>query len=282
VDINGKEDPLRKTLLVIDEAHKLFNAADLSAIERPDVPTLVNMLRNSYEVSKGEAVKLLLMTGTPITNTPMDFVRMVNLFKTEKDALPEDFEDFAEEYLDSAGKFTKKGGVEFMNSIAGSISHLDRSKDARQFAQPIIKHIHSQINKRASGIESKEALDTKYKTLIANEKRAIAKVESEVKGHMEISKKLTAQIKDLKEQRKGVAKADKPAFKNEIDELEEEKRGLKPVIKDAKTALKAVKGNIKIVNGKKRVDRKVLKEDVSQESLIVQCIQKKVEPKKVK
>ncbi len=37
VKINGIADPLRKTLIVIDEAHKLYGGGDLSSIERPDM-----------------------------------------------------------------------------------------------------------------------------------------------------------------------------------------------------------------------------------------------------
>ena len=45
VKINGKEDPLRRTLLIIDEAHKLYGGGDLSSIETPDMvssPRFIN------------------------------------------------------------------------------------------------------------------------------------------------------------------------------------------------------------------------------------------------
>jgi superfamily II DNA or RNA helicase len=40
VKVNGAADPLRKTLLIIDEAHKLYGGGDLSTIERPDMKAL--------------------------------------------------------------------------------------------------------------------------------------------------------------------------------------------------------------------------------------------------
>ena len=40
VKINGSADPLRKTLIINDEAHKLYGGGDLSSIERPDIGAL--------------------------------------------------------------------------------------------------------------------------------------------------------------------------------------------------------------------------------------------------
>jgi hypothetical protein len=40
VKINGDADPLRKTLLIIDEAHKLYGGASLSSLEQPDMVAL--------------------------------------------------------------------------------------------------------------------------------------------------------------------------------------------------------------------------------------------------
>jgi hypothetical protein len=48
---NGKEDPLKKTLIIIDEAHKLF-AEDTPAVEKPDIKLLKKAIYKSYEYSQ--------------------------------------------------------------------------------------------------------------------------------------------------------------------------------------------------------------------------------------
>jgi hypothetical protein len=138
---NGEADPLRKTLLIIDEAHKLYGGGDLSSLERPDMEALHKSLMTSYAVSGEESVRLLLMTATPITENPMELVKLVNLCKTVDHQMPTSFEVFSQNYLDEEGKFSVKGEKEFLDDIAGHISYLNREKDARQFSQPILKRV---------------------------------------------------------------------------------------------------------------------------------------------
>ena len=139
--INGNYDPLHKTLLIIDEAHKLYGGDDLSSIERPDMDALRNSIMHSYEVSGEESVRLLLMSATPITNSPMELIKLINLCKSRGEQLPDNFDDFSNQYLDDSGKFTNKGKTEYLNSISGNISYLNRERDLRQFAQPILHNV---------------------------------------------------------------------------------------------------------------------------------------------
>ena len=46
VERNGKNDVLKKTLIIIDEAHKLYGG-DLKAAERPNVEIMEKRRRNS-------------------------------------------------------------------------------------------------------------------------------------------------------------------------------------------------------------------------------------------
>ncbi len=138
---NGTEDPLRKTLLIIDEAHKLYGGADLSTIERPDMDEFSKAIYNSHIVSGEDSVKLMLMTATPITNDPMELVKLINLCKPLDQKIPDSFESFSEKYLNDDGKFHTSGKSKFLDEIAGHISYLNREKDARQFSQPIIHQI---------------------------------------------------------------------------------------------------------------------------------------------
>ena len=142
---NGNEDPLRKTLLIIDEAHKLYGGGDLSSIERPDMVALHKALMHSYAVSGENSCRLLLMTATPITEAAIELVQLINLCKMPEDQMPHTFDSFSKEYLNTDGQFTEKGERRFLDDIAGYISYLNREKDARQFAQPVIKRINTPI-----------------------------------------------------------------------------------------------------------------------------------------
>ncbi|NDB87108.1 MAG: hypothetical protein EB127_31145, partial [Alphaproteobacteria bacterium] len=165
VKINGIEDPLRKTLLIIDEAHKLYGGGDLSSIERPDMVALHKAIMHSYAVSGKDSVRILLMTATPITLDGMELVKLINLCKPLENQIPASFDTFQEKYLTETGQFTKEGRENYLNDIAGYISYLNREKDARQFSQPIIERIlvpilknNSLINKFEKGTVSEQKL----------------------------------------------------------------------------------------------------------------------------
>ena len=142
---NGEADPLRKTLLIIDEAHKLYGGGDLSSLERPDMNALKQSIQQSFQLSGADSVKLLLMTATPITENPMELIQLINLCKPTGEQMPELFSEFSNIYLDEHGRFTPSGETRYLNDIAGYVSYLNREKDARQFAQPIIKFVTAPI-----------------------------------------------------------------------------------------------------------------------------------------
>jgi len=153
VKINGEIDPLRKTLLIIDEAHKLYGGGDLSSIERPDMNALHQSLMNSYQISGSDSVKLLLMTATPITQNPLELIQLMNLCKPYEEQMPVEFTEFSNKYLNENGEFTDKGREVYLDDIAGHISYLNREKDARQFSQPVIHNIHIPIIENDKNIE---------------------------------------------------------------------------------------------------------------------------------
>ena len=129
----GEKDILHKTLLIIDEAHKLYGG-DLKAGEKPDIKTIEKMINNSYKVSGKDSVKLLLMTATPITNDPMELIKLVNLMK-DKDKLPL-AQTFNDEYLEPNGSIRADKKEKLAIKIGPHISYLNRENDARNFAIP--------------------------------------------------------------------------------------------------------------------------------------------------
>jgi len=140
VKINGSDDPLHKTLVIIDEAHKLF-ASDVEGPEKADINVITNALYKSYKTSGKQGGKVLLMTATPYTNDPLDMIKLLNLLRPENKLLPQTFETFSEKYLNDQGNFTDSGKIEFVKDINGYVSYLNREKDIRSFAYPIIHNV---------------------------------------------------------------------------------------------------------------------------------------------
>jgi hypothetical protein len=255
VKINGKEDPLRKTILIIDEAHKLYGADDLSANERPDVKKLHQAIMKSYVISKQDSVRLLLMTATPINQEPFEMIKLLNLLRGPKEQIPTTYDEFAAQYkLDKHGRFSKRGKWEYLNDIAGHISVLDRSRDARQFAQPMFQFVNVPMSEpeEAEATELKEfneALAT-----IAEQILDIKAKEKEMKkAFTQEKKEITARCKGLKKEAlkecKEEAESDIAALakqydkqvislKHEAEALKQEKAKVKKELTKAKKSLK--------------------------------------------
>jgi hypothetical protein len=240
---NGEVDPLRKTLLIIDEAHKLYGGTDLSSIERPDMAALKRALLHSYAVSGRDAVKLMLMTATPITNNPMELIQLVNLFKTseEQPELPEDFTGFSEKFLDEEGHFTASGKRAYSDYISGHVSYLNRERDARQFAQPVVQMVHSPLIRDAEDVAK---MDKKYAREILGED--VVKLKNDI---LEEAKKLEGDLGDID--------ATKFAFlKDRCAEYEGKERkqcekvvrlNIKDIMREAKAEVKKVRDAIKAI-----------------------------------
>ena len=259
---NGEEDPLRKTLLIIDESHKLYGGGDLSSIERPDMVALHKSLMHSYSVSGNDSVRLLLMTATPITENPMELIQLMNLCKPIGEQLPATFESFKNEYLDENGRFTERGRSQYLDDIAGHISYLNREKDARQFSQPIIKRVlvnitdESLIQKFDKGL-TKTDLDTVLFDLKTKTMESMKELEGDVS---EINPNRFANLlkkcehTDLKESK--CKKIVKHNIKDLVNEIKEYKKTIKEKIKKIKeetktaatfkkTEMEKIKANIK-------------------------------------
>jgi hypothetical protein len=160
---NGSEDPLKKTLLIIDEAHKLYSPG-VAASEKPNTEILEQMIQSSYDISGKDSVRLLMMTATPYTEDGIEMIKLLNLLR-DGDKLPDDFEVFAQTYLNEDGKFTKKGRKIFQDQIAGYISYLNRSQDARNFAYPILENVYSEMSFEKEPMQVQNKYDLKNKEL---------------------------------------------------------------------------------------------------------------------
>ncbi len=146
---NGPTDPLKKTLIIIDEAHKLYGGYDLLPAEKPDMKKFKAALNKSYAVSGADSVKLLLMSATPYSKDPLEMIKLLNLLKESREQLPTSFDEFAQVFLNArTGTFTNEGKDLFLNQVSGLVSYLDRGSDAREFAQPVIELVHVPMSER--------------------------------------------------------------------------------------------------------------------------------------
>lgn len=215
VERNGVDDPLRKTLLIVDECHKLYSD-NVAASESPDMDEFEKWIQNSYEISGKDSVRIVLMSGTPYTDDAMELIQLINLMKEESDHMPVDFSDFADQYLDKSGNFTKAGLTKYQNGISGYVSYLNRSKDARSFSYPVFHEVNVNVPvfvkgvKNEYGIEMKR-LKEKIKVAKRNAKMDIQGLKIDVKVKVaEAKEALTsfkAKIKEAKEQKRVETKA---------------------------------------------------------------------------
>jgi hypothetical protein len=252
---NGEADPLRKTLLIIDEAHKLYGGGDLSSLERPDMVALHDSLMKSYAISGIDSVRLLLMTATPITESPMELIQLMNLCKPIDQQMPHTFDAFSSQYLNEEGHFTQKGENDYLDAIAGHISYLNREKDARQFSQPIVKRVMVPIV-NDSQIEKVQQYDKYILKTVAEERLSKIKEQAE-----KTNERISGELSELGKERFNYLKSicdkkvqDLPSktcqkiINTNIKDLTDE---LKTYVKKMKNQLKTIKTEIKNVSQEK-------------------------------
>jgi len=275
---NGAKDPLHKTLIIIDEAHKLYSSTVVGS-EKPRTDILEEMIQNSYKVSGKDSARVLLMTATPYTEDGMEMIKLLNLLR-EKNPLPADFDDFSKKYLDDQGFFKQKTLKEFQDDISGYISYLNRSQDARNFAHPVLEDVFVELTEEAE--EPEPVLNSKGKPI---KEKIVGKYEKWMKEIRENMKNKKVFIKDAKsdykeciKEQKGNVKLQKlkiaAKIKEEIeqikddrkDELEECKE--KPV-KERKVCREEIKEKYNTIIAEKKSEKK----DIIQQNKNEGCIE---------
>ena len=196
-----ERDGLYKTLLIIDEAQKLYSG-ELTGADLPDMDVLENMIQNSYALKEKDpsypSVKVVLMTATPISTDPFELFKLLNLLRPERDALPVDDADFkkpAHGFQDTTGI----NNAHLMQKLEGYISYLDLSEQKTNFATKIIHDVRVPMTGKADPVLpyfDRKAAQTKKKKL-EDEKRAACKGSRECERAIQDDydiRTLTAQI----------------------------------------------------------------------------------------
>lgn len=210
VERNGEDDPLHKTLVIVDECHKLYSE-NVQASESPDMDIFEEWIQNSYARSGRDSVRVVLMSGTPYTDDSMELVKLLNLLKEGDEQFPTTFDDFASQFLNSQGNFTATGLKNFQNAIAGYVSYLNRSKDARSFSYPVFHHVNVPLLEYVKGDKGQN--DLEIKNLKASLKESKAQNRQEV-----------ADLKLEQKEKLGKAKEVASAFKASVKSAKEAKR----------------------------------------------------------
>ena len=255
VKINGPADPLRKTLIIIDEAHKLYGSGDLSSIERPDMKALHTSLLNSYAVSGRDSVRLLLMTATPITTNPLEMIQLLNLCKPIGEQMPTDFDDFSSKYLsEDTGKFSAPGMKLYLDDIAGQVSYLNREKDARQFSQPVLHQIRMPLVK----MDDVNRFDKRAVREIVNSD--ILKLKDKIEANNE---ELLGELGDLDVNKFKVLRKECDSFsvKTKCNKLAQ--KNMRNIVKEARDEVKRIKNQIKQMRDSIRMHKFFKKENIN-------------------
>lgn len=262
---NGEADPLQRTLLIIDEAHKLYGGTDLSSLERPDMAALHQALMNSYAISGENSVRLLLMTATPITKHPLELVQLVNLCRPNHLQIPATFEQFGAEYLTEEGIFTPLGQDRFLDQIAGHISYLNREKDARQFSQPRIKRVMVPI------------LSDAQMTHVDDFDKFVTRSQAE-NDIMVIQDRLEKTAEKIENELRHISKEDFQSFFKLCDNYENisEKKCQSVIKKNVVALIRDVKAYTKTLKDQLKIIRKELSEMKKGKQLKIMVIAKKI------
>lgn len=114
-------DPFYKTVVIVDEAHKLYTK-DLKPQEFHDISKIQQRIFESYSNSKEDRMRLLLMTGTPLTEDPLELVQLLNLL-----------------IIDEGRRMEVRGfelnEAQFRKKTADLVSYIDSSLDRSKFAR---------------------------------------------------------------------------------------------------------------------------------------------------
>ena len=140
---NGKEDILKKTFIIIDEAHNIFNPPDLSAQERANFDAIRSAIYNSYKVSGNDSCRVLLLTATPINDSPLQLCKLLNLLiGDESNRLPNTEKEFIDKYVDLKTHKLKSSAIsDIRKKTQKIVSYVDRSEDKNYFTQKIFEPI---------------------------------------------------------------------------------------------------------------------------------------------
>ena len=289
---NGTVDILNKTLIIIDEAHKLYGG-DLKSSESPNMAVMEKMLQNSYIKSGKNSARLILMTATPITSSPMELFKLINMcIDNEAELIPTEIDLFKTQFLNKENKLSREGTKKLADRLTGYISYLNRENDPTQFAQPIIIHVPAIMSSDYSDDRPlfhtatyKGVYETdEFKGLFAEEKRITDEIKKFDTKFSEIKKNISGRLDTMlthcktlgtKKERDECIKTSKDSIKSELSAVTADnkinKEGLKASLKETRAKLSKYEKTIK--DGEKKEENDFFKNKVpnQEEAIVKRC-----------
>jgi hypothetical protein len=166
------------------------------------------LLQKSYKVSGKDSARLLIMTATPFTDSPMELFQLINLCKEDaREKITTDIREFKRNYMSSENLLTDNGIKKLADQLSGYISYLNREQDPTQFAQPIMIEVPAIM----SHIDNPELREQLF--LQGNKDDKMAKKERN-KQAADDKKQDTLHIKELNERLRETQKNIKSLLKN--------------------------------------------------------------------
>ena len=202
----GGKDTYCKTLFIVDEAHLMVDKRKDEGLpneQLPDMRVIERELNKSYEVSKKDSARIILMTATPIASEdPMELINLLRLCIPKgpgEHPLPSTIDKFIDRFTDRDGNFIEptrenpnieSRSAKFLDIIAGTVSFLNKEKDASQFAIPTIQKVIADMslaNQGAMSIETAifKKLPRNVTGLSDRAKEALARIKARVDSTVE-------------------------------------------------------------------------------------------------
>ena len=247
---NGAQDILHKTLIIIDEAHKLYGG-DLKPTERPNMEIMEKLISNSYKVSGANSCKLMIMTATPFTNSPLELFALTNLFMThESEKITTNKEEFKRQYMTSNNILSETGVKVLANKLSGYISYLNREKDPTQFAQPIMinvpilmSHVENDDLRDAVYLNNNlSSIEKDIETLIISLRAKIRVEKSDYKSK-KLPYKKTEPPENISNELDSILKKIK-SMEDQINNYKQDKVAAKDKMKELKDRIKTIKNSL--------------------------------------
>lgn len=159
VERNGVKDPLKKTIIIIDEAHNFttFKPIGFTKHESAKFEDIRDMIHNSYKTSGNDSARVLLLSATPGLNGAIGAINMLNLLEPKSsNRLPTKSDEFIKKFLKSdLSGFNKEGRSEFGRLANKYVSFLDTTKDHTKFAKKVFETYNDPVSRVKEDLQLK-------------------------------------------------------------------------------------------------------------------------------
>lgn len=162
------ESGIDNSLVIIDEAHNFFRAI-INGSQESNAYKIYEQLMNARNI------KLLFLTGTPISKNPFELVPCINLL-AGSDILPIQYDQFNDLYVDLINRDIKNRSY-LANRILGLVSYMTMSDTSKHMFPTELPTIISKVEmstiqyRKYLQAREKEEVDKKGREYVRSEKR---------------------------------------------------------------------------------------------------------------